>query len=386
MEETWWVEESQLDEDQRKVAELPPHGSYLIKGPPGSGKTNLLLLRAKYLTMRGASNLTVIVFSRPLCEFMRSGSGHYNFDPKKIVTSTQFAQSVLAERGRSVPRGTMDFTEYRVELLKRLQEELASGKIPVIHDTILLDESQDYLPEEIELYKAFAKDLFAVADSRQKIYDLADALPTLEKLVDKTVELRFHYRNGIEICRLADEVGARITGGYDPITPTSNYPEKQLRSKFEAHCCPLDEQATKIAEALKLQRRTFPAALLGVICPRLAEVREIAAKLEGLGLGPELTVQTFEDGYQPMDPTRPIWISTIHGAKGLEFRTLHVAGLEYIRNMGGQQKKLAFTAITRAKTRLDLYYQEPLPGYLAGAIDSLTPIKKVPSLKDAFQS
>ncbi len=51
MEETWWVEEGQLDDDQRKVAELKSKGSYLIKGPPGSGKTNLLLLRAKYLTL-----------------------------------------------------------------------------------------------------------------------------------------------------------------------------------------------------------------------------------------------------------------------------------------------------------------------------------------------
>ncbi len=55
MEETWWVEEGQLDDDQRKVAELKSKGSYLIKGPPGSGKTNLLLLRAKYLTLGGAS-------------------------------------------------------------------------------------------------------------------------------------------------------------------------------------------------------------------------------------------------------------------------------------------------------------------------------------------
>lgn len=385
MEETWWVEESQLDDDQRTVAELNPKGSYLIKGPPGSGKTNLLLLRAKYLTLGGASNLVVVVFNRPLCEFIRSGSSHYTFDPKKVMTATQFIQSLLREAGQGVDPGQMDFADYRLELAKRLRHEIDQGNIPVVHDTILLDEAQDYLPEEVELFRRLSRDLFAVADSREKIYDLTDSLPTLEASVDEIIELRYHYRNGIEICRLADEVGARMTGHYEPITPTSNYPETEMPSKFEQHCCSLDDQATKISEALKLQRRTFPTALLGVICPRRAEVKELAAKLGSLGLGSEITLQTYEDGYQPLDPERHIWVSSIHGAKGLEFRALHIAGLEYVRNCGGQQKKLAFTAITRAKTRLDLYHHGALPPYLSGAIDQLKPVAKPPSLKDAFK-
>ena len=385
MEETWWVEESQLDDDQRSVAELKPEGSYLIKGPPGSGKTNLLLLRAKYLTLGSASNLVVVVFNRPLCEFIRSGSSHYAFDPKKVMTATQFIQSLLREAGQGVDPGQMDFADYRLELAKRLRHEIDQGNIPVVHDTILLDEAQDYLPEEVELFRRLSHDLFAVADSRQKIYDLTDSLPTLEGSVDGIIELRYHYRNGIEICRLADEVGARMTGHYEQITPTSNYPETEMPSKFEPHCCSLDDQATKISEALKLQRRTFPTALLGVICPRRAEVKELAAKLGRLGLGSEITLQTYEDGYQPLDPERPIWVSSIHGAKGLEFRALHIAGLEYVRNCGGQQKKLAFTAITRAKTRLDLYHHGALPPYLSGAIDQLKPVAKPPSLKDAFK-
>jgi superfamily I DNA and RNA helicase len=49
MNETWWLGEDQLDDDQKKIIALKLKGSHVITGPPGSGKTNLLLLRAKYI-------------------------------------------------------------------------------------------------------------------------------------------------------------------------------------------------------------------------------------------------------------------------------------------------------------------------------------------------
>ena len=99
--ETWWREISDLDNDQRQVIGLPPVGSYLVKGPPGSGKTNLLLLRANYLTNTQHSNLAIVVFNRTLREFIRAGSNHYNFDTNRVVTIRQFFSGLLSEAGVS---------------------------------------------------------------------------------------------------------------------------------------------------------------------------------------------------------------------------------------------------------------------------------------------
>ena len=57
MDDTWWRSADQLDTDQAELISLPLGGSHLIVGPPGSGKTNILLLRATYLTRAGQSNI-----------------------------------------------------------------------------------------------------------------------------------------------------------------------------------------------------------------------------------------------------------------------------------------------------------------------------------------
>ena len=38
MNETWWVADAQLDDDQRGVVSLPLDESHLIVGPPGPGR------------------------------------------------------------------------------------------------------------------------------------------------------------------------------------------------------------------------------------------------------------------------------------------------------------------------------------------------------------
>ena len=48
---TWWVGTGELDDDQNRIIVLPPDDNALIMGPPGSGKTNLLLLRAQLFTL-----------------------------------------------------------------------------------------------------------------------------------------------------------------------------------------------------------------------------------------------------------------------------------------------------------------------------------------------
>jgi superfamily I DNA/RNA helicase len=70
--------------------------------------------------------------------------------------------------------------------------------------------------------------------------------------------------------------------------------------------------------------------------------------------------------------------------KGLEFRTIHLALMQYIHRMGENQKRIAYTAITRAKTTVSLYFTGKIPGYLEQAQVAVEPPKPKPPLEDLF--
>ena len=72
MNETWWVNSGRLDDDQKSVLRADPRENLLITGPPGSGKTNILILRANYVKSVLPRAL-FITFTRTLAEFIRSG-------------------------------------------------------------------------------------------------------------------------------------------------------------------------------------------------------------------------------------------------------------------------------------------------------------------------
>lgn len=365
--EAWWRDQGELDRDQLNVIGLPDEGSYLVKGPPGSGKTNLLLLRANYLTVSSHPNLAIVVFNATLREFIKSGSARYDFNARNVVTSASLLGGMLREAGEPVV-STGDFEADRLQRIERAEQVLLPSWRTPPYDVLLIDEAQDFLPREIRLFSRMAEDVFMVADSRQRIYSGDSPLETLEEVVDEILPLRFHYRNGPEICRVADAIGRTFSAGYEAILPTCNYSSPALNSSVDVFRGSLQQQAEQIATRLQLQRRTYPEGFLGVVCPRIGEVRAIASVLEGAGLGHLLCVQDRQTQYNTIDPARPIWLSTIHGAKGLEFRALHLAAAETVTTAGSGQKRLAYTAVTRAKTALSIYHEAQLPAYLDSAV------------------
>jgi DNA helicase IV len=272
-------------------------------------------------------------------------------------------------------------------LAEKVHELIQKKKRECIYDAILLDEAQDYMPAEIELFKRLGSQIFAVGDGRQQLYKDdgdSDALTTLREAIpqENVHELRYHYRNGLEICRLADRM-AKDSTTYQPLEPTMQYPEDENPSTVTMFRGNLAAQCKEIAKTLRTQLRAFPKELLAVVCPKRQLVYQVWEHLQSeTDIVPQLCM--IDDDDDAFDASKPICVCTVHGVKGLEVRALHFAAAEHVKSVP-HQRNVGFTAITRAKTSVGIYHEGDLRGWFESAVVGLQPPTAPPTLGDLFR-
>ena len=376
---TWWLDIADLDEDQKNVIELPTTGNYLILGPPGSGKTNLLLIRAEYLIRTGHPHLFVLMFNEPLHDFVVRGGVHYDVPSTKIRKILSWEIVLLREN--DIPFDDLpedDLFAKRKALAEKVLELLNKNSRLEHHiECLLVDEVQDCIPEEVDVFFRCAKYVCFSGDNGQRIFSNHSVIPIIQDQVE-TIELTTHYRIGHEICRVADVVGN--SAGLSPTLDTCNYRGPESKVQF-FNCSTDEEQTTKIFDALTVQLTAYPDELLAVVGPRKRDRDFLRLKLEASALAP-LILPHRRSGSD--DPDQRIYVAHLLEIKGLEFRTIHLALMQYIYRLGENQKRIAYTAITRGKTTTSVYFTGKIPGYIEQAQVMVEPPKPRPPLKDLF--
>lgn len=376
---SWWLDISDLDDDQKDVIALAASGNYLILGPAGSGKTNLLLIRAEYLIRTGHPNIFVLMFNEPLHDFVVRGGAYYDVPATKIRKMLSWEIVLLREHGiafEDIP--DVNLEQKRKALAERVLKLFDDNpKLKGHLECLLIDEVQDCLPAEIEVFFRAAKNVCFAGDNRQRIFNVESVIEDLKKRV-KVITLKTHYRIGHEICRAADVVAK--AAGLEPIEHDCNYKDAEARVHFVP--CETDEQqVTKIIETLNIQLTAYPDELLGVAAPRISDRDFLRAQLEASELAP-LLLPHRKSGSD--DPNQRIYLANLQEIKGLEFRTLHLALMQHLHKLGANQKRIAYTAMTRAKTTLSIYFTGRIPGYLEQAQVAVEPPKPKPQLQELF--
>jgi superfamily I DNA and RNA helicase len=373
MNNTWWVKPDDLDDRQKAVIDLPLTTSHLIVGPPGSGKTNLLLLRASQMVRSGKPNILIVVFTRTLREFVATGGTQYAFGVDKIQTLNSWALRFLRDYGIKPIKDT-DFNKQRRSLVTQIKDAMAQQQLSGIYDAIVLDEAQDYQPDELDVFFKLGKVVFAAADSRQKIYVTDQTQgPALDtRFSGNHYTLKHHYRNGDKVCLVADEL-AKVWGDFEPLMPTSQYDEKKNPSSVVVkQCSDMTAQVAVLVDSLQLQMKAYPDEHLGVLCPSRPVLKAVWQQLRTSAVGGHAILQSAEEGYEEFDPGKPICVCSIHGAKGLEFRTVHILDADNMKK-SSLNRNIAYMAVTRAKTSLALYFSKELPGYIDSALSVIRP-------------
>ncbi|WEX77948.1 AAA family ATPase [Sinorhizobium numidicum] len=378
----WWASKDQLDDHQLSLIEdLQIEGSYLVLGPPGSGKTNVLLRRAQFIRSQSLPNILVLTFTRPLTEFLRTGCFNANgdeiFPPGLITTYESWIREIYYKNKVELPpESANNLAVRKAQLAKGAIEILKSAPMPR-YDALFVDEAQDLLPEEVELIRSLSDRLFFVGDDRQRIYGSKNGLESVRALAPPPVEkkLSFHYRLAPEICSMADRILKNVVGG--DLASSSHY-KGPKPARIDIHA--LQDRAAIIDIAVRnliAQARVYSGLLqqgdrLGIVVPKRVDRDLIFRALEGHqdlnGRSQIVRARTGDasDNHSTaLDPGRPILIMTEQGCKGLEFRAVHWLFVD--DNTQYRTNELYYTVVTRAKTSLDIYHSSSLPPTLSRA-------------------
>lgn len=379
MAKTWWISSAELDADQQAVLQLPADGRYIVTGPPGCGKSNLLVLRGKYLQGLKKENFRILAFQQPLVRFLRASNA---VSDDKITTAMKWLDDQLWQlEGRRIVE--KDFKTKRQKVAKAVADHLETHGISGLVHALLVDEMQDYSTSEIALFSRIAEHLFLVGDVRQQIYPTDTSRTSLSNLAGdfRVVKLERHYRIGPKICMLADLL-AKPDRGHKKITAGCCYDDGGNPSSVDRVRADEIVQLGKIVERCRKQLLTFPNELLGVLCPT-NEVLARAIPFLEREFGSKLTVQR-SGGYEDFDISRPIVLSTMHGSKGLEYRCVHVPAACALKGMP-RSRELIYTSVTRAKTSVSIYHSGSLNDFLEDALRELEPPPTPPTLDSLFE-
>lgn len=339
-----YIEESQMNDEQRQIIDAKGDLSCIVQGCAGSGKSCLALLKAIRLEK---------TVPRPSYYF---------------VTFFQLLSRVLA--------GEMESAGHRgcqVMTMKEWKRNHCEA------DYILVDECQDLSPEDIqELNASKRKSIFLYGDDSQQIMDfIRNRRPVALNWIKANLglpvfKLRKNYRLPKQVAYFAEEISGR-KDLHDHCENTGGHRPYVIRVSRD-----VDEQAELIAETVK----NGHFQNVGVLCRSNEDVKTLynAMKDRGVTVSAKWWIEKRDNECVPADPfgfgggsrsrrrdrfdtselsDTTIQIMTCHQAKGLQFEAVFLMSWPDLKDE--LEVNCYYVAITRTYHSLFVLYTDRLP-------------------------
>lgn len=365
-----------LDKAQARLALRLKSGHQIIKGPPGSGKTLVLVHRCGHLKRFNpkAKRILLVCYNVALASYLRrliqdKGIGigesgvhvHHFFE----LCSRILQEPIHYENEDS---------EYYDLVVQESLAKAGSGQCPIgPFDAILIDEGQDFSEEMLRTVLSLLApggDLVIAQDSYQDLYRRAGSWKSLGvKASGRTTYLKKVYRNTVEIFEFTQRfIGERPrTGNQLALLPTDfafNGPAPLLK-RFKTQEAIEDYLISDIAECIDTGefKRSEIAVLYddkvygprGFAYDNRALPMRVLNKLERAGI-PAVWVSQDVRAKEMFDITTDrVFLISIHSSKGLDFDLVYLIGMDHIRFAEATKDtliSLVYVAMTRAKYRL----------------------------------
>ena len=186
---TWLIHRDELTVAQSRAVALKPDEHRLILGSPGSGKTIVLLHRARYLVDEHQippERYRIFVFTRALKAYIRSALDDLNLPEGCVTTFDSWCSEYYLEHiGKRLPtklserpakkstKGGEDKLKYETDFDAIHQAVWERTRLSTERpfDFVLVDEGQDLNAQAFEILKSIAQHVTVFMDHKQQLYE-----------------------------------------------------------------------------------------------------------------------------------------------------------------------------------------------------------------------
>ncbi|QRN94559.1 AAA family ATPase [Archangium violaceum] len=153
----------ELSREQDRVNNLPLDDSYLVVGPPGTGKTVMALYRANMLDKKRV-NVSLLMLSRLLSQYTDDAAESLELEAAISTFHRWFYGFYYSSYGRKYPQ-VSKFKPDWAAILKQVAK-----KPPSAHSLphLIVDEGQDFAPGFFPLARHIARTVTIFADENQR--------------------------------------------------------------------------------------------------------------------------------------------------------------------------------------------------------------------------
>ncbi|MEK0437865.1 MAG: hypothetical protein RLZZ233_836 [Verrucomicrobiota bacterium] len=349
---TWLPPPDRLTPAQTACVEASTDKPLVLRGGPGSGKTVVLLHRARRLGLATGrpDRVATLVYTNVLRDFIRSATEELKLPAEQVLTFDHWCRLRHVELIGPPPTGSHGHPDF-LRIRQQLLEHLRARSLPPALDAALVDEGQDLDEDCFAILRLSARHVTVAYDLKQSLYHEPESRELLRSLGPgrREEDLRATYRACPYVVDLACEF---IADEDERSAFRLNVATLQTERQTPLLYLAADEADERRRLVEILRERLLRNERVAILFPTFPQVGLFAGFLRAQGITADQQTQTDTQGRRPaldFSSGRPA-VLTYHSAKGLTFDSVLMPGLtkSAIRARHSSVRRMLFVAVTRA--------------------------------------